>query len=142
MNAITYRINHRPTPTELCDLHEAVGWRRPEDDYPDAFSGYSLTVSAHGDDGRLVGWTAVVSDNVRHAFLVDVMVRPDFQRHRIGTTLVGQAIAAMSERGVTLVHVDFAPKHMAFYKACGFKMGGGGWIESGASKPRYRTQRL
>jgi ribosomal protein S18 acetylase RimI-like enzyme len=126
---VEFRLNFRPSPGDIGDLRESVGWSRWEQDYPSAFDGYAATVSAHVDDGRLVGWVAVISDNLRHAFLVDVMVDPDFQRQGIGTTLVRRAVEEMRARGITLIHVDCTPEHAKFYEGCGFRIGVGGWMD-------------
>ena len=91
--------------------------------------GIRATTSAWTTDGRLVGWTSVVSDNVRHAFLLDVMVHPAFQRLGIGRQLVLEAMQEMRGRGVTAFHVDCAVDRAGFYEKCGFKMCAGGWLD-------------
>jgi ribosomal protein S18 acetylase RimI-like enzyme len=77
-----------------------------------------------------VAWTSLVSDNVRHAFLLDVMVHPDFQRQGIGRQVVHHAIAAMRAKGVTIFHVDCAADRAGFYEKCGFTLGAGGWLNT------------
>jgi hypothetical protein len=74
-DGIRLRANARPSERELSDLCEVVGWARFGDGYA-ALDHYSVTTSAWADE-RLVAWTSVVSDNVRHAFLLDVMVHPE-----------------------------------------------------------------
>src|SRR5690242_20154895 len=95
----------------------SVGWKEFHH-LEEALAGYAVTTSAWTDEGRLVGWTSVVSDMVMHAFLLDVMVHPDFQRQGIGRQVVHRAMEAMRERGVTLFHVDCAPENAAFYAKC------------------------
>ena len=108
----------------------AVGWSPFGVDYPAALAGYSVTTSAWSADGRLVAWTSVVSDNVRHAFLLDVMVRPEFQGRGLGREVVLRAIDAMRAKGVTAFHVDCAQDRAGFYEKCGFKMCAGGWLDT------------
>jgi len=128
-DSIELRVNARPSREELDTLSVAVGWSAFGTDYPSALDGYAVTSSAWTNDGRLVGWTSIVSDNVRHAFLLDVMVHPDFQRQGIGRGVVLRAINEMRARGVTAFHVDCAPDKAGFYEKCGFKMGAGGWLD-------------
>jgi GNAT superfamily N-acetyltransferase len=115
---VDIRVNVRPAEAELSDLCESVGWSRFGADYV-ALDGYSLTISAWTKDGRLIAWTSVVSDNVRHAFPLDVMVHPAFQKRGIGRTVVLRAIQEMRTRGVTAFHVDCALDRATFYEKCG-----------------------
>jgi GNAT superfamily N-acetyltransferase len=134
VDSIEIRVNARPTEPELSDLCESVGWKRFGEDFA-ALQGYALTTSAWTNDGQLIAWTSVVSDNVRHAFLLDVMVHPAFEKKGIGRAVVSRAIAEMRQRGVTAFHVDCAPENAPFYEKCGFKMCAGGWLDLEA-KPK------
>ncbi|MFJ6216200.1 GNAT family N-acetyltransferase [Streptomyces sp. NPDC092296] len=78
-------------------------------------------VSAHREDGALIGFANVAWDGADHAFLLDPQVRPDHQRRGIGTELVRRAAAAAQAAGCEWLHVDFEPHLRAFYfDACGF----------------------
>jgi GNAT superfamily N-acetyltransferase len=120
------RMNPAVGPAAVCDLRAAVGWDRLEDDYPAAFDGYWGTVGAFDSEQRLIGWCAILSDGVRHAILIDVIVHPDRRRQGIGRRLVAEAVSYARRRGVTILHVDFAPEHSEFYRRCGFRIGLGG----------------
>jgi len=85
-------------------------------------------VAGYTPAGTLIAWAALISDDVRHAFFVDVIVHPEYQRQGIGQRLVETAIRAEQARGTSLIHVDFAIEHTAFYRACGFTTGGGGFL--------------
>lgn len=126
--AIAFRVGEAPAPKALQDLRESVGWDAAAEDYPRAFSRYSTMVAGYAPDGTLIAWAALISDDVRHAFLVDVIVHPDHQREGHGRRLVEAAIRAEHARGTSLIHVDFATEHAAFYRACGFTTGGGGFM--------------
>jgi ribosomal protein S18 acetylase RimI-like enzyme len=132
-HSVTFRVNAQPTESQLSDLCETVGWSRFGADYA-ALDHYALTASAWANESRLVGWVSVVSDNVRHAFLLDVMVHPEFQRRGIGRAMVVLAMNEMRARGVTAFHVDCANDRAGFYEKCGFNMCSGGWLDS-AAKP-------
>ena len=110
----------RPDVESLCDLREAVEWERAEEDYPAAFDGYAETAAAYDGD-RLVGWCALASDGVRHGFLIDVMVHPDYQRRGIGHTVVSRVIDQLRQRGVTIIHADFSVEHAKFYSSLEFQ---------------------
>ncbi len=132
--SVSFRVNVRATETQLSDLCEAVGWSRFGADYT-ALDHYALTTSAWENEQRLVGWVSVVSDHVRHAFLLDVMVHPEHQRQGVGRSLVLLAMDEMRKRGVTAFHVDCANDRAGFYAKCGFNMCSGGWLDSTSPAP-------
>src|SRR6266567_5713822 len=129
MSTITFRRNGAVAPQSICDLREAIGWHRLDWYYPVAFQGYWGTVSGFDDTGKLVAWCAILSDGVRHAVLIDVIVHPTWQRQGIGQALVKESIAFTREHGISIIHVDFIAEHQTFYEHCGFQTGLGGIIE-------------
>lgn len=116
-----YVEHHRPDPVALGDLRQAVGYDRAEGDLERAFERYSSTAAAYDASGRLVGWCASVSDGVHHAFLVDVIVHPDFQRRGIGSMLLRRVVARELDTGVSIVHADFQESIATFYEHNGFR---------------------
>jgi ribosomal protein S18 acetylase RimI-like enzyme len=78
-------------------------------------------VTARAGDGAVVGFVNVAWDGGDHAFLIDTKVRPDHQRHGIGTELVSLAARHTREAGCDWLHVDFDEQLAPFYlDACGF----------------------
>jgi GNAT superfamily N-acetyltransferase len=128
VNDISFIMNPGIEARVLGDLRESVGWDRSDEDYPAAFKGYWSSVGGFNGEGKLVGWCAILSDGVRHAVLIDVIVHPSWQRQRIGRTLVEKAIAHVRSHGISIIHVDFLPEKARFYERCGFKIGLGGII--------------
>jgi ribosomal protein S18 acetylase RimI-like enzyme len=126
MPNISFTINPTVLPKAICDLREAVGWERQEADYPTALQGYWATVGGFDASGTLLAWCAILSDGVRHAVLLDVIVHPSLQRQGIGKALVGKAITHIQEHGISIIHVDFEPETTVFYESCGFRVGLGG----------------
>lgn len=105
-------------------MREAVGWERHDEDYPAA--DYWGTVSGFDPTGKLIAWCAILSDGVRHAVLLDVIVHPEWQRQGVGKALVAEAVEHIRTHGISIIHVDFLPEHRAFYERCGFETGLGG----------------
>lgn len=122
-------INPNVIPQAIGDLRESVDWDRADEDYPAALNGYWATVGGFDNNEMLVAWCAIVSDGVRHAVLLDVIVHPSFQGQGIGRELVAQAIAHIHSHGISIIHVDFLPEKAKFYERCGFKIGLGGIFE-------------
>ncbi|GAC1567794.1 MAG: hypothetical protein NVS3B14_14950 [Ktedonobacteraceae bacterium] len=130
ITTITFQHNAPVPPQSICALRESVGWDRSDDDDPAALKGYWGTVSGFVNTGKLIAWCAILSDGVRHAVLLDVLVHPAWQRQGIGHALVTEAITHIREQGITIIHVDFLPEHREFYERCGFQTGLGGIIEA------------
>jgi N-acetylglutamate synthase-like GNAT family acetyltransferase len=128
MDNVIFIVNPTIEARDLCDLRESVGWERLDEDYPTAFKGYWASVGGFNIEGKLIGWCAILSDGVRHAVLLDMIVHPSWQRHHIGRTIVARAIAHIRSQGISIIHVDFLPEKARFYERCGFKVGLGGII--------------
>ena len=77
MSIVTFKPNSPIASSTIADLREAVGWERLEVDYPAVLKGYWATISGFDITGALVAWCAILSDGVRHAVLIDVIVHPD-----------------------------------------------------------------
>jgi GNAT superfamily N-acetyltransferase len=123
---IAFAINAPVDAREIVALREAVGWGALEADYPAALAGYWATVAGRAAGGALVAWCAILSDGVRHAVLLDVIVHPRWQGRGVGRALVERAVAHVAAAGITIVHVDFTPENVGFYERCGFQIGLGG----------------
>jgi GNAT superfamily N-acetyltransferase len=122
-------INPVVAAPALVELRRAVGWGGLEDDYPAALAGYWATVGGLDAAGELVAWCAILSDGVRHAVLLDVIVHPRCQGRGVGRALVARAIEHIVAHGITIIHVDFLPELTSFYERCGFQVGLGGIYE-------------
>ncbi len=126
---ISFILNPTISSQAICDLREAVGWGRSEEDYPTALHGYWATVGGFDATNKLAAWCAILSDGVRHAVLLDVIVHPSHQRKGVGKALVLAAVEHIQAHGITIIHVDFEPETTMFYEACGFRVGLGGIYE-------------
>ena len=81
------------------------------------------------DNEKLVGFVSVISDGAADAFLVDLIVHPDFQKQGLGKELVRRAVKYSESIGVQCVHVTFNRSEEEFYRKCGFHIFGGGIID-------------
>jgi GNAT superfamily N-acetyltransferase len=113
---------------ELSALHHrAFSPGQPETDaairpWADRLERHSLTWVGAFNAGRLVGFVHVVWDGGTHAFILDTMVDPGFQRLGIGRDLVRTVTDEAFRAGCDWVHVDYEPEYATFYEhACGFR---------------------
>ena len=83
---------------------------------------HSLTWVGAFSSGRLVGFVHAVWDGGTHAFVLDAIVDPGFQRVGIGRDLVLTVTDEAFRAGCDWVHVDYEPQLAGFYeRACGFR---------------------
>lgn len=80
----------------------------------------ALVVGAYSQTGRQVGFLRVVSDKVRFAYILDVVVADDYQRQGIGQRLVNFAMSHPELRDVYQWLLVTRDAH-GVYEQCGFK---------------------
>ena len=98
---------------------------------------HSLTWAGAFSSGRLVGFVHAVWDGGTHAFILDTMVHPDFQRLGIGRDLVRTVTDEAFKAGCDWVHVDYEPEFASFYEnACGFRPTSAGLRSAGQASAR------
>ena len=133
--------------TELSLLHRrAFSPDHPETDaailpWADRLERHSLTWVGAFSAGRLIGFVHAVWDGGTHAFILDTMVDPGFQRLGIGQDLVRTVTDEAFKAGCDWVHVDYEPEFVSFYEgACGFRPTAAGLrSRRGAAAPTPQT---
>ncbi|MBO0983542.1 GNAT family N-acetyltransferase [Rathayibacter sp. SD072] len=73
------------------------------------------------DGERLVGFVHACGDGGVHAFVLDTVVDPAYQRRGIGRSLLETLRADTVKAGCEWLHVDFEPHLRTFYESCGFR---------------------
>jgi len=114
---------------EIESLRVAVGWERFENKYdrilPNSYAHFTVR-----EGGRLIAFVNVISDGIGDAFLVDLIVHPDFQRRGFGHALVDAAVSALTADGIKCIQVTFHPELEPFYRHCGFHIFKAGIIDN------------
>lgn len=109
-------------PRDVIDLYASVQWGSESDYTPDgvrrAIENTSIFVTAVAPDGTLVGMTRVFSDGAIVSQVVEVAVRPEYQRQGIGRQMMD--VVRHECRG-TALYADGFNQNAAFFEQCGFK---------------------
>ena len=99
--------NSLPSTEELVELYDAVGWsaytRTPERLVPMlAGSRYLYVARENTAEGaeRLIGLVRAVGDGQTIAYIQDLLVHPQAQRHGIGSALLGRILADFDREGI------------------------------------------
>lgn len=81
----------------------------------------ALAVGAYNEKNEQVGLTRVISDKVRFAYLLDVVVREDYRRQGIGQMLVKFALSHPELKDVYQWLLITRDAH-GVYEKCGFTL--------------------
>jgi GNAT superfamily N-acetyltransferase len=118
-----------PLPEQYRALCGAVGWRVPPvGETLRALAGSQDVVCARSRSGELVGLGRLVGDGVLHWCIVDVMVDPRFQRHGVGTRIIGALEGVVASSGIGAVALVAAPDVIPFYERIGYRRSGNSWM--------------
>jgi GNAT superfamily N-acetyltransferase len=80
----------------------------------------ALAVGAYVEDGRQIGFLRVISDQVRFAYLLDVVVHENFRRQGIGRKMVKFALSHPELKDVYQWLLITQDAHGVYVK-CGFE---------------------
>ena len=116
-------------PKEIEDLRETVGWDRSEGTYQEILNLHYTYYTVRNQNGRLIGYMSVLSDGIAEAFLLDLVVHPQYQKKGLGKRIVKKAIADIKAAGIRCVQVTFNNNLESFYVKCGFQIFKGGIID-------------
>ena len=99
--------NSLPSTEELVELYDAVGWsaytRTPERLVPMLTGSRYLYVARENtaeETERLIGLVRAVGDGQTIAYIQDLLVHPQAQRHGIGSALLGRILADFDREGI------------------------------------------
>lgn len=131
---IAYRDDAKISVEAAIDLYRrsTLAERRPVD-RPDIFEGMlnnsSLTITAwHGE--RLVGISRSLTDFTYVAYLADLAVDLQYQRHGIGRQLIHETKQRLGRE--CMVVLLSAPKANEYYPKVGFEHNPRAWVLKGA----------
>lgn len=116
------------TDAEIGELRTKVGWDYDPGKYDRILKGVNTYFIARENE-KLIGFVSVISDGAAAAFMVDLMVHPDYQKQGLGKELVHRVVKYSKSIGVQCVHVTFNQTEEEFYRKCGFHIFSGGIID-------------
>ena len=122
MKYIEYRVNSKIKPEELNSIIELVGWKgRSREEWLKILELSSFHVSAWCGS-HLVGFGRIFEDGVM-CMIYDVMVDPNFQNRKIGTTIMKYIMEELRNHNfhtTGLFAWNKKPELRKFYKKFGF----------------------
>lgn len=117
---IRYEFDAPVPAAALADLRESVGWNRMQRDLSDPRMQNTCSLCAF-DGCRLIGYAAIVSNNVTDAYIQDIMVHPEYRGRGIGTQIMERLLSRLKEDGIFMVSVIYGDEALRpFYEKFGF----------------------
>ncbi len=124
---ITYDTSATVDPSELIDLLQGGGFKRPLSDLERVqlmLDNADVLIAAR-EDGKLVGCVRGLTDFTFYALVAELVVAPDHKGHGIGRELLSRFRQEVSERcNIVLVSSEEGD---AFYEHLGWERVPRGW---------------
>ncbi len=117
------------SPNEIEDLRDAVGWETNAGKYAEALK-WTYTHFSIKKDDKLIAFARVISDRILFAFIVELMVHPEFQHHGLGKQFLQHINSEVKKDGIKYIKLTFDPWLENFYKECGFEVIRAGFIKN------------
>lgn len=123
MKHITYKPYSEYKEEEILKIYESVGWINYTNNPSMLRKAYenSLTLLGAYDENELVGIIRVVGDGHSLIYIQDIIVRPDYQRHGIGSVLLQEVLSMYSHVYQKILLTMKEEKTIKFYESLGFK---------------------
>ena len=110
---------------EFNQLSEAVGWGEEEKEVIEkALERTVFSISAY-DEGKIVGYGRIIGDETKFLYIQDIMVHPDYQNQKIGSTIMEKLVDQIKEykkvNPELRAYVGPSYGKEGFYRKFGFK---------------------
>ena len=113
-----------PAINEYWDLFNTTDWNNEYKftitDLKKAIEKSWYALSAFDSD-KLVGFGRVIADGVHHAFIVDIIVHPQYQSNGIGSLLLERLVTKCKEENIRDIQLFAAADKYGFYEKHGFE---------------------
>lgn len=109
---------------EIINLYQSVGWTNYVNNPAMLKNAYvnSLKILGAYENEKLLGVIRVVGDGHSIVYIQDIIVLPEYQRHGIGTALLGKILEIYQNVYQKVLLTDNTEKTIQFYKSAGFEM--------------------
>jgi len=113
---------------ELNELLGTIGWKLDPISKLEKSIDLSWSwITARDEEDKLVGFVQVLSDGIKHAYILRMLVHKDYQRNGIGKMIMGELMEMIKEENLNPVLITKA-KEEGFYEQFGFGRENNGFI--------------
>ena len=115
--------NASPRKAEFAALFQSTGWNEEyglsADQLHEALGASWYMIASYHKD-HLVGFGRVISDGLLHAFIVELIVLPEYQGLGIGGHMLNQLVTRCKASGIPDIQLFCAEGKAGFYEKHGF----------------------
>lgn len=120
---LIYKYQNDINKNQLVELFSSVGWKTAE--YPNrlyhAIKNSDLVISVWKDN-ELIGLVSTISDGYINVFITYLLVKPNFQKQQIGTTLMNKICEHYKGFGRRILSTELDKEK--YYNKFGFTVDG------------------
>lgn len=124
MNTTISYVEILPNIDDYWSLFATTGWNEKyhftKEELQKAIANSWYAVSVYEDD-MLIGFGRVLSDGVHHAFIVDMIVHPEFQGKGIGAGVLDMLVKKCLENNIRDIQLFAAEDKYGFYEKYNFE---------------------
>lgn len=109
--------NKIPDINSFFSLYETTGWNdknRTKEELFQAINKSWYILSAYYDENH-IGFGRIISDGRLHAFIVDLIISPNFKKQKIGTEILHRLTNEILKEGITDIQLFCAKGKKNFY---------------------------
>jgi len=111
-----------PTANELAYMYQEAGWiEKPDKEQMEkSVITQSEWFVARDSDKKLLGIGRIITDYVRYAFIVDIIIKEEYQGQGLGKKIMNDIIAQCRLLGLESVNLWPSEGKVPFYESLGF----------------------
>ncbi len=116
------------SPSELNELLETIGWGiNPIEKLEKSLNLSWGWITARDEANRVVGFVQVLSDGIKHAYILRLLVHRAYQGKGIGTAMVENLMELLKENKLNPILIT-KPSEESFYNKFGLARENNGFI--------------
>lgn len=120
--------NEKIDLVELNELLSTIGWGIKDLDKLENSLKLSWGwITARDDNGKLIGFVQILSDGIKHAYILRLLVDKKYQGQGVGTKIVENMMELLNENKLNPVLIT-KPSEESFYNRFGFDRNSNGFI--------------
>ena len=113
---------------ELNELLSTIGWEiNPIEKLENSLSLSWGWITARDESNKLVGFVQILSDGIKHAYILRLIVDKEYQGQGIGTTIVENMMSLLNKNKLNPILIT-KPTEEAFYNKFGLSRTNNGFI--------------
>ena len=120
--------NDKVDVNELNDLLQTIGWGiNPPKKLEESLDLSWGWITARDDFNRLIGFVQILSDGIKHVYILRLIVHKDYQGRGIGTKIMEDLMQFLGENNLSPILLT-KPSEEAFYSKFGLSRSNKGFI--------------